>query len=185
MASAGVGPARVATAAIDFGTSGTSAVVALSTVKNDGAFARVALDSRGGDGSSGKSPTAILLQADAPHGFVAFGLDAFSRFKEAKVGSYHFLCPEPPSCTHCFTSTQVRGESSKYLLFSEFKMELRPGATRYDRGDPQSFVVGAADRAGKFKLLLPVVETLRHAKTCILEQLQRMRGSATAEADVS
>ena len=76
---------RIATAAIDFGTSGTSAVVALSASRNDGVPARVSLDGRGGDGTSGKSPTAVLLLAEAPHKFVAFGLDAFARYKDAKV----------------------------------------------------------------------------------------------------
>lgn len=64
-------------------------------------------------------------------------------------------------------------------------MELRPGATKYNRGDPNSFTVGASDRPEKYKLLIPVVETLRHAKSKALQQLQAMRGTKIDEAEVS
>ena len=71
------------------------------------------------------------------------------------------------------------------MLFSEFKMELRPGATRFDRGDPNSFSVGASDRRDRYKLVIPVVAALRHAKNCILQQIKNMRGSEVEEAAVS
>lgn len=152
-----------ATAAIDFGTSGTAAVALFSMAKNDAAPIRVSLDGRTSDGTTGKPPTAILLQAEAPHAFVAFGEDAFTRYSDFKA----------------------REEHGSYLLFAEFKMQLRPGGTRYDRGDPNSYLVGAADRTVKYKLLLPVVETLRHAKNCVLQQLTRVGGSGVAESDIS
>lgn len=151
------------TAAIDFGTSGTGAVILFSASRNDSAPIRVALDGRTSDGSIGKAPSAILLQAKPPHAYVSFGDDAFQRYADFKS----------------------RNEHSGYLLFSEFKMQLRPGGTKYGRGDPTSFTVGAADRPDKYELLLPVVATLRHAKSCIMAQVLRMRGKDASESDVS
>jgi hypothetical protein len=156
-------PGLVATAAIDFGTSGTAAVVILSAQKDSTATpVRIPLDGRGGDASV-KSPTAILLGAAAPHPFVAFGNDAFSQMNQARV----------------------HGRETEYLLFSEFKMELRPGGLKAGRGDPNSFKVGAANRRGAFKLLIPVVATLEHIKRCVLDHLTRMRGSSVTEAMIS
>jgi len=94
---------------------------------------------------------------------VAFGEEAFTRYSELKS----------------------RKEHGNVLLFAEFKMQLRPGATRFGRGDPTSFTVGASDRREKFRLLLPVVATLRHVKHCVLQQLSKMLGQEVLEEEVS